>query len=362
MLETEFLPKTRFLVTMKINVKGLELSELEALMLNWGQAKFRARQLMLWLYHRRAVNFDEMTDISKAFRAELRENTYISQPKLLTKNHSAGSDAVKYLFELKDGNRVESVLMYDQGRVTVCLSTQVGCPQGCAFCATGMIGLIRNLTAAEIIDQLMFIEVDLGGGKQASNVVLMGMGEPFANYEQTVKALRLMTASEGLMVAQRKITVSTSGLAPQIRRFADEGLKVGLAISLNATTDDMRNKLMPINRKYPISEVLEAAREWAIKVKQRITIEYVLIRDINDSAEDAKRLCKMLRNIPSKLNLIAFNEVEGLDFKSPAPERVEEFRQIMADGCYVAPIRASKGGDITAACGQLRAQYQSAFS
>lgn len=347
---------------MKINVKGLELSALEALMLKWEQPKFRARQLMLWLYHRRAINFDEMTDISKAFRAELKERAYISQPKLLTKTDSSSREAVKYLFELEDGNRVESVLIYDQNRVTVCLSTQVGCSQGCAFCATGRMGLIRHLTAAEIIDQLMFIEADLGGGKQATNVVLMGMGEPLANYKQTMKSLRLMTASEGLMVAQRKITVSTSGLAPQMRRFADEGLKVGLAVSLNATTDDVRDELMPINKKYPISEVLAAAREWAIKVKRRVTIEYVLVREINDSTEDARRLCKMLRHIPGKLNLIAFNEVEGVDFKSPAPEKVEQFRQIMADGHYVAPIRASKGSDITAACGQLRAQYQSTVS
>ncbi len=342
-------------------MKGLELSELEALVLEWGQPKFRARQLMLWLYHRRATNFDEMTDISKAFRAELKETAYISQPKLVTKTPSASHDTVKYLFELKDGNRVESVLMYDRNRVTVCLSTQVGCNMGCAFCATGMIGLIRNLTVAEIIDQLMFIEADLGSGKQATNVVLMGMGEPFANYEQTMKGLRLMTASEGLMVAQRKITVSTSGLVYQIRRFADEGLKIGLAVSLNATTDAIRDKLMPINKKYPISDVLEAARDWAVKIRRRVTIEYVLIQGVNDSAEDAKRLCKMLRHIPSKLNLIAFNEVEGLDFKSPAPEEVEKFRQIMAAAYYVAPIRASKGSDITAACGQLRAQYPSAL-
>jgi len=347
---------------MKINVKGLELSELEALILEWGQPKFRARQLMLWLYHRRSPNFDEMTDISKAFRAELKERMFISQPKLVAKTCSASHDTVKYLFELKDGSRIESVLMYDRNRVTVCLSTQVGCGLGCAFCATGTIGLIRNLTAAEIIDQLMFIEADSGGGKQATNVVLMGMGEPFANYRQTMKALRLMTASEGLMVAQRKITVSTSGLVPQMRKFADEGLKIGLAVSFNATADAVRDKLMPINKKYPLSEVLEAAREWAVKIKRRVTIEYVLIRDINDSVGDARRLCKMLRHIPSKLNLIVFNEVEGLDFKSPTPEKVEKFRQIMASAHYVAPIRASKGNDITAACGQLRAQYPSALS
>ncbi len=259
----------------KINLKGLELHELEKLMQEWGQQKFRARQLMLWLYHKRAANFDEMTDISKAFRADLMEKAYISQPKLVTKTNSAIDDTVKYLFELEDGNRIESVLMYDRNRVTVCVSTQVGCAQGCAFCATGMMGFVRNLTAAEIIDQLMAIESDLGGGKKATNVVFMGMGEPLANYKQTMKALRLMIASEGLMVAARKITVSTLGLVPRIKAFINEGLKVGLAVSLNATTNEVRNSLMPINKKYPIEELLDASREWAIKIGRRITIEYV---------------------------------------------------------------------------------------
>jgi 23S rRNA (adenine2503-C2)-methyltransferase len=341
----------------KINIKGLELHELEKLMQEWGQQRFRARQLMLWLYHKRATNFDEMTDISKVFRADLIEKAYISQPKLVTKTNSAIDDTVKYLFELQDGNRIESVLMYDQNRVTVCVSTQVGCAQGCAFCATGMMGFVRNLTAAEIIDQLMAIEFDLGGGKKATNVVFMGMGEPLANYEQTMKALRLMIAPEGLMVAARKITVSTSGLVPKIKAFTDEGLKVGLAVSLNATTNEVRNRLMPINKKYPIEEVLDASKEWAIKIGRRVTIEYVLIRGVNDSPDDAHRLCKILHGIPSKLNLIPFNEIEGSNFRSPESEKVEQFRQIVASKYYVAPVRLSKGCDIAAACGQLRTRY-----
>ena len=346
----------------KINLKGLELQELEALMREWKQQPFRARQLMLWMYHRRVTSFDEMTDISKAFRAELQTSAYISQLKCVKKNNSTIDDTVKYLFELDDGNRVEGVLMYDQNRVTVCVSTQVGCAQRCAFCATGMVGFIRNLTAAEIIDQLMFIESDLGCGKQATNVVFMGMGEPLANYSQMIKAVRLMTAPEGLMVAARKITVSTAGLAPEIQTFTKEGLKVGLAVSLNATTNDARNRLMPINKRYPIEVVLDAAREWAITIGRRVTIEYVLIQDMNDSIEDARRLCKMLRSVPSKLNLIPLNEISGLSFRSPKPERVEQFRQIVAAGHYVAPVRFSKGCDIAAACGQLRAQYTKNFS
>jgi len=201
--------------------------------------------------------------------------------------------------------------------------------------------------------------MDLGSGKKATNVVFMGMGEPLANYEQTMKALRLMTASEGLMVASRKITVSTLGLVPKIRAFTNEGLKVGLAVSLNATTNEVRNRLMPINKKYPIEEVLDASKEWAIKIGRRVTIEYVLIRGVNDSPDDAHRLCKILHGIPSKLNLIPFNEIEGANFQRPEPEKVEQFRQIVASKYYVAPVRLSKGCDIAAACGQLRTRYHS---
>jgi 23S rRNA (adenine2503-C2)-methyltransferase len=185
----------------------------------------------------------------------------------------------------------------------------------------------------------------------------MGMGEPLANYAQTMKALRLMTASEGLMVAARKITVSTLGLAPTIKAFTNEGLKVGLAVSLNATTNEVRNSLMPINKKYPIEELLDASREWAIKIGRRVTIEYVLIRGVNDSPDDAHRLCKMLHGVPSKLNLIPLNEIKGLDFQRPEPEEVEKFRQIVASRYYVAPIRLSRGNDVAAACGQLRTRY-----
>jgi len=341
----------------KINLKGLELHELEELMPTWGQEKFRARQLMLWLYHKRATSFDEMTDISKAFKADLMGKAYIGQPTLITKTISAIDDTVKYLFELEDGNQVESVLMYDRNRVTVCVSTQVGCAQRCAFCATGMIGFIRNLTAAEIVDQLMAIESDLSAGKKATNVVFMGMGEPLANYKQTMKALRLMVAPEGLMVAARKITVSTLGLIPRIKTFTKAGLKVGLAVSLNATTNEVRNRLMPINKKYPIEEVLDSSRKWAIKIGRKVTIEYVLIRDVNDSHDDAHRLCKMLHGVPSKLNLIPFNEIAGSNLQRPEPEKVEQFRQIVASKYYVAPVRLSRGCDIAAACGQLKAHY-----
>jgi 23S rRNA (adenine2503-C2)-methyltransferase len=340
----------------KIDLKGLLLPEFEEIILSWGEKRYRARQLMLWLYHKRATSFEQMTDISKSFRSRLEELAYISFPKILAKEQSSIDETTKYLFELDDGEKIESVLMYDSDRVTCCVSTQIGCQQGCAFCATGNSGFSRNLTVSEIINQVMAIEADLGEGKSVTNVVLMGMGEPFCNYDNVIKAVKLMNASEGLMIAGRKITISTSGLIPEIRRFTGERTQIGLAISLNATTDEIRSKLMPVNRRYPIAEVLFACKEWAITINRWLTVEYILMKDINDSQSDARRLVKLLHGIPSKVNLIVYNPVEGLPFMRPDGDKVEKFRQILADAHFVAPIRESKGIDISAACGQLRAK------
>ncbi|MBM3211351.1 23S rRNA (adenine(2503)-C(2))-methyltransferase RlmN [Candidatus Poribacteria bacterium] len=347
----------------KVDLYGRLLPELEEIMLFWGEQKYRARQLMLWLYHKRAKSFEDMTDISKAFRRKLDDMAYISQIQLVTKMKSQVDDTTKYLFQMGDGERIESVLMYDGDRVTCCVSTQVGCAQGCAFCATGTGGFVRNLTASEIVNQVMAIESDLKdegqtggphGVKGITNVVLMGMGEPFANYKEVIKSILLMNSSEGLMIAARKITISTSGLAPQIRRFTQEGTQVGLAISMNATDDIMRSKIMPINRRYPIGEVLAACKEWALSVNRWLTVEYILMKDINDSPSNALQLRKLLHGIPSKINLIPYNPVDRLPFQRPDSERVEEFRAILAEGHFVAPVRISRGIDIAAACGQLR--------
>ena len=343
----------------RADLKGRSLPELEEIVLSWGEQRYRARQLMLWLYHKRAGSFEQMTDLSKAFRSTLDDLAYISSLSILAKEESQLDGTTKYLFELGDGERVESVLMFDSGRVTCCVSTQIGCAQGCAFCATGASGFVRNLIASEIVNQIMAIETDIGGVdgvKSVTNVVLMGMGEPFANYDESIKAARLMNASEGLMIAARKITFSTSGLVPQIRQFTLEGMQMGLAVSLNATTDEMRSRLMPVNRVYPISEVLSACKEWALAINRWLTVEYVLIRDVNDTLTDANRLCKLLHGIPSKVNLIAYNPVDGLPFRRSQPDRIEGFRQRLADAHFVTPIRASRGADISAACGQLKAR------
>ena len=344
--------------TDKINLKGLTLLELENLVTQWGEPKYRAQQLMSWIYSRRVETFEAMTNLPHTLRQRLADIADISGAHVLTRTTSNADMAVKYLFELPDGSRVESVLMYDQDRITVCVSSQVGCAMACDFCATAKMGFFRNLTAAEILDQLITIERELDDAKGVTHVVFMGMGEPLANYEQTVKAIRLMTDADGLGIPEGKITVSTSGLARRIRQFTRERLNCNLALSLNATTDEIRTQLMPINAKYPIAEVLNATREWALATQHPATLEYVLIRGVNDSIADARRLRKLMGRLPCKLNLIPFNEIEGADFQRPELDQIERFRRIVADGHHVAPIRFSKGGDIGAACGQLRTIYE----
>lgn len=344
--------------TDKINLKGLTLLELEELATQWDEPKYRAKQLMSWLYHRRVETFEAMTNLPHKLRQRLADLAYISGARVLTRTISNADMAVKYLFELPDDSRVESVLMYDQDRITVCLSSQVGCAMACDFCATAKMGFFRNLTAAEILDQLITIERELGDEKGVTHVVFMGMGEPLANYDQTVKAIHLMTDANGLGIPEGKITVSTSGLARRIRQFTREQLKCNLALSLNATTDETRTSLMPINAKYPIDEILDATREWALATQRPATLEYVLIRGVNDSVADARRLRRLMGRLPCKLNLIPFNEIEGSDFQRPKLNQIERFRRIVADGRHVTPIRFSKGRDIAAACGQLRTVYE----
>ena len=341
----------------KVNLKGLSLLELEDWVTRWGEPKYRAKQLMSWLYHQRATAFESMTNLPASFRRKLAEAACISDIRVCTRAVSDIDSAVKYLFELSDGSRIESVLMPDRTRTTVCVSSQVGCAMACDFCATGKMGYFRNLSTAEILDQLMAIQRELEGKNDITHVVFMGMGEPFANYDKTLDAVRLMTRVEGLALSERRITVSTVGLAPRIRQFAKEGLKCQLALSLNATTDEIRTRLMPINSKYPIDDVLNAAREWTRASGNPVTLEYVLIRDVNDGIEDAQRICRLMSRLPCKLNLIPFNELEDSEFRCPEPNRIEQFRRIVSKKRYIAPIRFSKGRDIAAACGQLRTAY-----
>jgi 23S rRNA (adenine2503-C2)-methyltransferase len=258
----------------------------------------------------------------------------------------------KFLFRLKDGLAVESVLIPQENHLTLCISTQVGCAQGCAFCLTARMGFKRNLTSGEIINQVLAIRSRLDSSQNLTNVVLMGMGEPLANYEQTLKALRILMGEEGVKFGRRRVTLSTVGLVPMIRKLGDD-LKVSLAVSLNAVDNTTRSRLMPVNRRYPLEELLKACREFPLPPGRRITFEYVLIKDINDSPDQAEKLAVLLHGIKAKINLIPFNEYPDCAFKSPSIEAVELFREKLIKHHYTAIIRKSKGRDILAACGQL---------
>jgi len=296
-----------------------------------------------------------MTNLAKSLRARLSENFYVAVPTITERTHSRDG-SIKYLFELEDGERVESVWMPDGDRKTLCLSTQVGCRLACSFCLTATLGLKRNLTTAEIIGQYIAVNQDLDEADHITNVVLMGMGEPLDNYDPVCEALRLMISTEALRISTRKITLSTSGLVDKIERFKGENIHVNLAISLNATEDATRNVLMPINKKYPIKVLLDCLRTYPLKPTRRITFEYVLLKGINDTDDDARRLALLLKEIPSKINLIVFNEFEGAAYAPPSQERVRAFQEILLNKNHTVFVRKNRGTDILGACGQLAAQ------
>ncbi len=336
----------------RFDLKNLSPAELESLLSSYGKERYRSLQILRWLYLKGVHSFDEMTNLSKKFREFLQEISFLSalRPSLMEESLDGTK---KFLFRLEDGNRIESVLIPDKKRLTLCLSTQVGCAMGCRFCLTGKIGLKRNLTTAEILNQILAVRKTLSEGVSITNVVLMGMGEPLANYENTMKALELMTHPDGFRFSSRRVTLSTVGLLPELERLTKEKIRFRLAISLNASDEETRSRLMPINRRYPLKRILEVCRQFPLPPRARITFEYVMIKGENDSPEDAKRLLKLLKGIPSKVNLIPLNEATGIPFQRPSIEQIYTFQEILIKGSLTAIIRASKGADISAACGQL---------
>jgi len=334
----------------KIKFIGMTLSEVMEFFQSLDQPKYRAEQLFIWIYKKRITAFEEMTNFPKQFRTKLDEMATIQQLQLLQVKSSLKDETHKFLFQLDDGLCVESVFMVEGHRRTVCLSSQVGCSLNCSFCATGKMGFKRNLTAGEIVAQLLFIQSYLH--TDVSNVVLMGMGEPFLNYEQAIKACDLISHDKGIAIGKRKITISTSGIVPAIKRFTDEGHRYKLAISLNAATDLLRNQIMPINTKYPIGEVISAARYYSNRSKQRLTFEYVLIAGVNDDPQQALKLKSILHDLRCKVNLIPYNEIDDT-LRQAGEERINEFMKPFLDMNIVVSVRRSKGDDIEAACGQL---------
>jgi 23S rRNA (adenine2503-C2)-methyltransferase len=338
-----------------VNLFDLLPSELEALAEKGGFPPYRGRQLAVWIFHKGVLDLEGMTDLPTAFRRHLAEQVFITVPEV-ERVIPSQDQSQKLVLRLGDGRRIQSVLMPDGDRLTLCLSTQVGCGFACAFCLTGTMGLERNLTTAEIVGQLVAARRTLASAERVTHLVFMGMGEPLANYAATVKSLRILTDPNGFGYSPRRITLSTVGLVGGIQKLARENLRVNLAISLHATTDESRARLMPVNRGWSLEDLLAACRRFPLPVRQRMTFEYVLLHQVNDSAEDANRLTRLLRGVRAKVNLIPFNAWKGSGFSRPPLARITAFQKILLDDGITATIRWSKGEDIGAACGQLHSE------
>ena len=352
-------PEETFSEAPRRNLVGLSRAALAAEMAQFGAEPFRARQLWHWIYHRGATDFAAMTSLSKPFREKLAARYVLKRPAI-SRALASVDGTRKWLLRFADGEEVETVHIPEEDRGTLCVSSQVGCTLTCSFCHTGTQRLVRNLASAEIIDQVMIARDALGewpspqDERQVTNIVLMGMGEPLYNYENVAEALKIVMDPEGLSISRRKITLSTSGVVPMIRRCGEE-LAVNLAVSLHAVRDDIRDGLVPLNRRYPIAELLEACRSYpGASNARRITFEYVMLRGINDTASDARELVRLLAGIPAKVNLIPFNPWPGAPYECSPDAAIKAFSDIVFAAGYSAPVRTPRGRDILAACGQLK--------
>jgi 23S rRNA (adenine2503-C2)-methyltransferase len=336
----------------RLDLAELEPQELEAALDARGVERFHARQLYRWIYKRGVTDFERMTDLSRDLRGRLLAEFSVSTPRVVSDERSIDGTR-KFVFELADQRRIESVFIPDTPSMTFCISTQVGCAMACGFCLTGKMGLVRNLTAGEIAGQVRVLAAATGLFDFPFNIVLMGMGEPLHNYDHTMKALRMLHSEYGLAVSPRRVTLSTVGIVPGLERLAREPLMPNLAISLHATTDEQRTALVPPNKKYPLADILEACRRFPLKKRSRITFEYVMLDGVNDSLDDARRLVRLLSGIKAKVNLIPLNPAPGIPFDRPSDARVDRFAQVLADRHITVSVRKSRGQDIRAACGQL---------
>jgi len=336
-----------------VNLIGLDRKAMESWFLQQGEKSYRARQLLKWIHGRGVVDFSAMTDLGKSLRARLMDETCLQLPQIVRAQVSRDG-TTKWLMALEDGNRIETVFIPEANRGTLCVSSQVGCALNCAFCATARQGFSRNLTTAEIIGQVWQAHRQLERGR-ITNIVLMGMGEPLLNFDAVIPALDLMMDDLAYGLAKRRVTVSTAGLVPAIDKLARVS-DASLAVSLHATTDEVRDELVPINRKYPLSQLLEACDRFIHSERQqgrKITWEYVMIDGVNDSAADARRLVRLLSRIPSKINLIPFNRFEGSGFKRSSQAAIDHFQATLQQAGYLTTVRRTRGDDIDAACGQL---------
>jgi 23S rRNA (adenine2503-C2)-methyltransferase len=341
-------------VKKQVNIRDLTFEEIETFIAHLGKEKYRARQIMKWIYQSGVDTFEEMTTLSRDLRLHLSEVACLTSPEIV-KIEASADGTKKVLLRLQDGLHIESVLIPGKNHWTACLSTQAGCAMGCRFCFTGASGLKRNLLPSEIAGQLTTLKYQTPEGHNVKNIVLMGMGEPLANYDNTLKAVRIMTSDAGLGLSHRKVTISTCGLAPKIVQLGKD-ICVNLAISLNAPDNKRRNELMPVNKRYPLEDLMKACRDYPMPGRRRLTFEYILMAGVNDSPQDAEKVARLLKSLHCKLNLILFNEFPGSEFKTPTPEAVASFQQVLLNHNYTTIIRASRGSDILAACGQLSGQ------
>lgn len=333
------------------NIKDYSLEELKQELVSLGEKPYRAEQIFSWLYREKVREIEDMTNISLELREKLKQNYTICNFEILRKQ-VATDGTIKYLFDLLEGNAIETVLMqYHHGK-TICVSSQIGCKMGCKFCASTGIAFIRNLTAGEIVEQVLAVEQDIG--ESISNIVFMGIGEPFDNYENVMKAIRIMNHPKGLGIGARHISISTSGIVPRIYDFAKEDLPCTLSISLHATNNQKRSQMMPVNNLYPIEELMKACKDYIAKTNKRISFEYALAKENNDNLEDAKALVKLLKGMLCHVNLIPINKIENGKFAKSSNENIMKFRDYLNEHGVVATIRRELGSDIDAACGQLR--------
>lgn len=344
-------------IARKNDIKDISQNQLAQWLKENNQPLFRANQLLRWIYLHQADRFDDMTNIGKPLRAALKD-AFIN-PRLVVEEEKKSKDgSTKLLFRLHDDLHIETVLIPEKDHFTLCVSSQVGCSQGCDFCMTAKGGFMRNLSAGEIISQVRDVKRKVAANKSMpmTNIVFMGMGEPLANYGNVVQAIKVITNGDwGLKISSRRVTVSTAGLILNMKKLGND-TKVNLAVSLNAADDGTRSRLMPINRKYPIADLIEACKRYPLPPRRKITFEYILMKGVNDSMADAKKLVEILRPVKAKINLIPFNEYPGSEFRRPSVNRINRFQDFLADHHYTVIIRHSKGQDIGAACGQLRAK------
>ena len=336
------------------NLKSMTLPEISAVLKELGQPAFRAKQLFSWL-HKGVRSFDEMTNLPQTLRETLAKEYPICPPEVVRKQESQKDGTIKYLWKLSDGNCVETVLMrYHYGN-TVCISTEVGCRMGCAFCASTLGGLVRRLEPYEMVDQVLFTQVD--SGLPVSHIVLMGIGEPLDNFDNVMRFLELINHESGMNISMRHISLSTCGLVPKIRQLAEKKLQLTLSVSLHAPTDEIRNTIMPVNKAYPTEELLEACRDYYAQTGRRVSFEYAMIDGVNDTPQHARTLLRRLKGLPAHMNLIPLNHVEESPLKPSSHKAVMDFQKILEDGGVPATVRRTLGGDIDASCGQLRRKY-----